>query len=187
MIRRRRLFLVIIVTLLVIGLMFFLQDTILKIFLYPVKYEELVWKYAYEYDIDPFLIYAVIKAESGFKKSAESHKGAKGLMQITEQTGVWAADKLKIDNFKVEDLFEPSTNLKIGCWYLSVLEKQFENDITLVLAAYNAGSGNVTKWLKNKNLSKTGLSLETIPFAETKKYVRQVIEDYHVYKRLYRW
>lgn len=152
--------------------------------LYPLKYEDLVEKYSKRYDLDPFLVLAVIKVESGFRYNAVSHKNARGLMQITEGTGKWGADKLGLKDYSAEKLFDPEANIHIGCWYLNSLYKQF-GDTELVLAAYNAGSGNVTKWLGDDELSPDGKTLDRIPYKETEKYIRKVKNSYTIYKKLY--
>ena len=76
-------------------------------YVYPYKYSELVNKYSYKYDVDPYLVLAVIKTESKFNPNAESIRGAKGLMQIMDSTGEWIASKLQVDNFTVDMLYNP--------------------------------------------------------------------------------
>jgi soluble lytic murein transglycosylase len=152
--------------------------------LYPLKYEDLVEKYSKRYDLDPFLVMAVIKVESSFRYNAVSQKNARGLMQITEGTGRWGADKLGMKDYSAEMLFEPEANIHIGCWYLNSLYRQF-GDTDLVLAAYNAGSGNVSKWLSDKDLSSDGRVLDRIPFRETERYIKKVKNSYIIYKKLY--
>lgn len=154
-------------------------------YLYPLEYAEYVEKYSREYKLDNYMVYAVIKAESGFDSQAVSPRGAKGLMQIMDSTGEWAAEKAGIDGFDKSMLLEPETNIKIGCWYLANLLKQFDNDTVLALAAYNAGSGNVTKWLKDPEKSHDGKSLSNIPFPETENYVARIQKYYKMYKKLY--
>ncbi len=152
--------------------------------LYPVKFDSLVRKYSEKYDVDPYLVLAIMKVESNFEPDAISHKNARGLMQISEKTGEWGAEKLKLQDYSSERLFEPETNIDIGCWYLSVLYKEFSNT-DLVLAAYNGGSGNVAQWLKNSSLSADGKSLDRIPFKETEQYLKKVHNSYKIYKKLY--
>lgn len=154
--------------------------------LYPFDYRETIKKYAVEYNIDPLLVAAVIRVESKFDKNAISYKDARGLMQIAPITGQWAAKELKIENYEENLLFNPGVNIKIGCWYLNKLNKEFDYNLSLVLAAYNGGSGNVTKWLKDKRYSDDGDTLKDIPFPETKNYVRKVTRDFKIYNRLYK-
>ena len=146
---------------------------------FPYNYNLFVEKYSKEYDVDKALLFAVIKAESNFNKNAESSKGAKGLMQIMDDTAEWCANKAGIDEY---DLFDPEDNIKIGAFYLSYLLEKCGNEKNAV-AAYNAGHGNVDKWLSDENFSKVGEILHDIPFAETRKYVNKVM----LYKKFYNW
>lgn len=152
--------------------------------IYPLKYRDLIRKYSERYNLDPYLVLAVIKAESGFRHTAVSRKNARGLMQITEGTGKWSAEKIGLKDFTADMLFDPEININIGCWYLSRLYGEF-GDTDLALAAYNAGSGNVSKWLNDRELSSTGRTLDRIPFKETEKYLKKVRNSYLIYKKLY--
>ncbi|SHJ76237.1 soluble lytic murein transglycosylase [Caminicella sporogenes DSM 14501] len=153
---------------------------------YPFHYRHLIEKYSREYNLDPLLVAAIIKVESKFNEKAVSIKGAKGLMQISSITGKWASEELKIENYTEEMLFNPDINIKIGCWYLNLLNKQFNNNLSLVLAAYNGGSGNVSKWLKDIRYSEDGINLKNIPFVETKGYVKKVHKSFKIYRYLYK-
>jgi soluble lytic murein transglycosylase len=144
---------------------------------YPLIYKEYILDYAKEYNVDPYLIAAVIKTESNFKEKAASRKNAKGLMQLMDDTSKWIATQLKIQNFNLENVYDPELNIKFGTWYLSSLAKEFNGDISLMLAAYNGGRGNVKSWLNNPEYSKDGENLHYIPFKETDKY--------NIYKYLY--
>jgi soluble lytic murein transglycosylase len=144
----------------------------------------LISEFSEKYSLDPYLVTAVINAESNFRPDAVSHANARGLMQISVKTGKWAAGKLGMKNYGSDDLFEPETNIQIGCWYLSSLYEEF-GDMDLALAAYNGGSGNVSQWLRDKSLSPDGKTLERIPFPETEQYIKKVKKNYSVYKRLY--
>lgn len=182
--RRYRVFIVIIITVLIVATLIMLPPFLLKN-MYPLKYKDIVEKYSMEYNIDFYLVMAIIKVESNFDKNAVSHKGAKGLMQLTGQTAQWGAQALNLSDYTSDKVYDPETNIKIGCWYINRLMQEFDNDLTLVLAAYNGGSGNVNKWLQDKNLSSSGKTLDKIPFKETENYVKKVIREYHVYKKLY--
>ena len=176
---------VIFLVLLIVVLAFVLPKIIIQQ-LYPLKYKELIFKYSDENNIDPYLVTAIMKVESKFNLTAISSKNAKGLMQLSDQTAMWGAEELEIENFSIEDVFDPETNIRIACWYISTLMKEFDYKLQLVLAAYNGGSGNVTKWLKDKKLSSSGEKLDKIPFKETENYVNKVIKEYNIYNKLYR-
>lgn len=153
-------------------------------FIYPYKYDEIVEKYSKEYNLDPLFVLSVIKAESNFDSDARSHKDAQGLMQITDHTAKWAAEKMQIEDYNKEMLNNPDFNIRMGCWYLDNLREEF-GDWNLVLAAYNGGRGNVNKWLQDNEYSKNGKDLHYIPFKETDKYVKKVNTNYEIYKFLY--
>ncbi|EKQ50231.1 MULTISPECIES: lytic transglycosylase domain-containing protein [unclassified Clostridium] len=153
---------------------------------FPYKYKEYVDKYSSQYNLDPLLVLAVIKTESKFDDDAHSHKNAVGLMQITVETGEWAAKEMGYSTFTKEDLYDEEYNIKMGCWYLRRLNDTFNNDLDLTIAAYNAGPTNVQSWLVNSKYSSDGKSIDYIPFGETKKYVDKVNTYYNVYAYLYR-
>lgn len=184
--KRRIVFTVLILVLVVASLQF---KNIIGL-IYPLKYDNLIIKYSKSYNLDPYLVSAIINVESRYKPNAVSYRDAKGLMQITPTTGKWAAEKIGIKNFNENMLFEIDTNIRIGCWYLNNLKQEFsseepETGIVLMLAAYNGGSGNVRKWLGNKKYSQTGTALDQIPFQETREYVDKVLRNQKIYKWLY--
>ncbi len=151
---------------------------------YPLKYEDLIVKYADEYEIDPYFVAAVINTESGFDTQAVSGAGAMGLMQVMPETGEWIAGKLKLEAFNKDMLLDPETNIEMGCWYLSFLKERFPNEQT-VMAAYNAGHGKVKEWLDDAQYSSDGAALDAIPFKETENYVKKVTNAYEKYKAHY--
>lgn len=153
---------------------------------YPLGYVDLINKYSDEYNVDPYLVAAIINVESRYDKEALSSKEARGLMQIAPVTGQWAAETLEINDFNLEKLFEPEVNIKIGTWYLKVLSDEFNNNLQLILAAYNGGSGNVTKWLKNVEYSKDGITLNKVPFKETEEYIQKVEKNLKIYRIVYK-
>ncbi len=142
--------------------------------MYPLKYVDIINANAAEYGLEPEFICAVIHAESRFNEKAVSHKGAYGLMQLTSPTAAWLAKEMGIDDFEQEQIFQPEINIKLGTYYLKKLLKNYKGDIINALAAYNAGSGNVSNWLKDPNYSKDGTSLSKIPFPQTKSYIDKV-------------
>lgn len=159
---------------------------ILPEYIFPKKFSDYVEKYSAEYNVDENLVYAVIHSESGFEIDALSHKEAKGLMQITESTGAWAAEKIGIEDFEISKLYDPDTNIRIGCWYLAELLKQFDGSVSTAIAAYNAGNGKVSEWLSNEKYSSDGITLDTIPYEETLNYVKRVTLIHKIYEYLYK-
>ncbi len=129
------------------------------------------------------MVMAVIKTESNFEPDAHSGK-ASGLMQLTDDTAKWVCDKLKIDYDDI-NLFKPSDNIRLGCYYLRHLIDKYDGNIDVALAAYNGGPGNVGKWLDNEKYSKNGVDLHHIPFKETREYVIKVNKQWDIYKELY--
>ena len=152
---------------------------------YPLVHKETVEKYCDLYGVDEYLVQAVIRAESFFNENAVSKKGAIGLMQIMPETGSWVAKKLNLENFTTEDLFDPEKNIMIGVWYISFLTDKFKGNLDNVIAAYNAGPSNVSKWLSTEDTSSDGENLIDIPFGETKKYSEKVKLAYDMYLKIY--
>jgi len=151
---------------------------------YPLKYEETILKYAEEYDVEASLICGVIATESRFDADAESEKGAKGLMQIMPETGEWIAGKIGMEEFAEEMLDEPDVNIEMGTWYLNYLMGRFDGEADVAIAAYNAGHGNVEKWLSETQYSADGRTLAAIPFEETRNYVKKVNMAYEIYSKI---
>lgn len=149
-------------------------------YFYPMKNLEIIEKYSTEYKVDDYLVASIINVESHFNSEVISSKGAIGLMQLLPSTAEWVAGKLKIQ-FVAQDLLDPEINIKIGSYYLAYLIDYF-GDVELAICAYNAGQGNVKKWLSNKDFSLDGVSLKEIPFSETKNYLKKVKQNIEIYK-----
>ena len=152
--------------------------------IYKIEYSEYVEKYSEEYQVDKYLIYAIIKAESNFNEEAISSKGAKGLMQLMQTTAEEIAAKINIE-ITEENILNPDININLGTKYISILIQKYGN-IGLSLSAYNAGSGNVDKWIANGTLKDDGSDIENVPYTETNNYVRKILRDYEIYKQLYK-
>ncbi|HZK34345.1 MAG TPA: lytic transglycosylase domain-containing protein [Bacillota bacterium] len=182
---KRIYYIISIVAILLILALLFNQSTWYKRYRYPLKYAEYIQKYSAEYSLESSLVASIIWVESRYQDNAMSPKGARGLMQIIPDTARWGADRIGLEEFDDDMLFDPETNIKIGCWFLNYLLAQFPYDLALVLASYNGGIGNVKKWLNNKDYSMDGVRLDHIPFTETRIYVTTVIETMEVYKNLY--
>lgn len=173
-----------IIVLIVTSFVFINKNKILKLF-YRTDYSEYVEKYSKEYDIDPLLTYSIIKAESNFNKSALSSKGACGLMQLMDDTAKEVATNKVMEYESGTTLYNAEKNIELGVTYFSGLLKQFGNS-SIALAAYNAGSGNVSKWISQGIIKNDGSDIENIPFKETNMYVRKILRDYEIYKKLYK-
>lgn len=152
---------------------------------YPRKYEDYVEKYSNQYGVDQNLVYAVMKTESGFDEKAVSDQGAKGLMQITEDTFQWLNGKLgNGDVYVHDDLFDPELSIQYGTYFLSLLISEFHNTET-VLCAYHAGRGITGKWLKDPEISLDGARLIRVPYKDTAHYVEKAGRNYSRYQKLY--
>ena len=150
---------------------------------FPKKYEKIVKEYSEEFDIDEFLIYAVIKTESGFNPSEVSYKGAVGLMQIMPKTAEFISENLLFEDC-AEDLKSERANIRYGARYLKYLVEKF-GELPTAISAYNAGEGKVLSWLNDENYSEDGKTLYRIPYAETAKYTERVLRAIRIYKFLY--
>lgn len=151
--------------------------------LYPKSYSQLVEQEAAEFNLDPDLVYAVIKTESGFDPEARSRADAMGLMQLTQGTFDWIITLYPLEN-PAADVYDPQANIHCGCALLRLLLDQY-GSLDVALAAYNAGMGNVSQWLESGDYSHDGETLHTIPYPETDAYVKKVQDAYQLYKKLY--
>ncbi len=149
---------------------------------YPLKYKEEISAAAEEFSVPEEVICAVIYAESNFDKDARSPVGAIGLMQIMPSTFKDIQKALKT-KYTDEDLYDPAVNIRAGTYYLSYLYRLL-GDWETVHAAYNAGIGNIWKWLDDERYSENG-KLTDIPFGETKNYVKKVETAKEKYAEIY--
>lgn len=155
--------------------------------LYPTEYSEYVYKYSEEYNLDPLLVFAIIKAESNFDPNSVSDSNAMGLMQLVENTAIDVMNSINEEIDISKELFDPETNIRFGCKYFSDLMALYDNNLNLSLAAYNAGMGNVNEWIKEGIIRSDGSDIENIPFKETNNYVRKILRDYNIYLELWGW
>jgi soluble lytic murein transglycosylase len=143
---------------------------------YPLRYSQYVRVHARENGLDPALLAAVIYQESKFRADAKSASGAIGLMQLTPSTAHGIAVRTGGIAFQTSDLYDPEINIRYGAWYLANLFDKYSEE-RLVLAAYNAGQGNVDRWRS---------SGRPIQFPETEAYVDQVEHLERVYRAAWR-
>ncbi|MBT7611441.1 MAG: lytic transglycosylase domain-containing protein [Bacteriovoracaceae bacterium] len=154
-----------------------INDKSLKV-LFPFRYLKKIERYSKT--IDPLLILALIRQESAFNPNAKSHAGAQGLMQLMPATARRYKRRLKAYQLK-----DPSLNLRIGIKYLKKLLKKYDGNLIQTLAAYNAGEGRVKRWMKNVFIHKDPLlAIESIPFKETRNYVKFIYRNIYFYKFL---
>lgn len=157
---------------------------VLRLF-YPLPERELLFTHGQKNRVDPYLLAAIIRVESRYNPLAESDQGARGLMQLMPETATWAAEKMGMESFHPDMLFDPETNIAIGSWYLRSLNDEFQGRLPVILAAYNGGRGNVKEWLETKKWDGSLKTIDRIPFPETRVFVQRVLKGYRIYKRIY--
>ncbi|HYG58865.1 MAG TPA: lytic transglycosylase domain-containing protein, partial [Symbiobacteriaceae bacterium] len=185
-VRRRRRFRTWLILLAALGVLGYFGYRWLVTLVYPLPLEHraTLYRRAEEHGLDPYLVAAVIRAESGWEPTAESSQGARGLMQLMPDTARWVADQMGVA-YAPERLNDPDYNIRLGCWYLANLHQEFGGDTVLALAAYNGGRSNVQKWLRDRQWTGEHHTLEQIPFQETRLYVAKVLRDLERYHRIY--
>ncbi len=153
---------------------------------YPQGYWDSIAAYSRKYGQDPYFVAAIIREESQFHAEALSPAGARGVMQVMPATGERIARTIKMRGFDQSRLFDPDTAINLGTWYISYLMRRFRGDPLFVAAAYNAGPEAVTAWLSRKGRdSERDEFVESIPYSETRGYVKKVLRNYAEYKRIY--
>ncbi len=166
------------------AVMLFLRSAYYKRTVYPLKYEDMVTRYAQDHGVAQPLVYAVIYTESRFQPDAKSRVGARGLMQLTEITFDWVKGKLgDPDEVTFDAMYDPETNIRYGTYLLGYLTRRFE-DRQNVLCAYHAGINRVSGWLKDETYSSDGVHLDTIPYSDTAHYVYKVEKALTVYEEM---
>ncbi len=161
---------------------------VLKRYVYPLKYFDIVKKEAANNNVDPYLILSIIKIESNFNIMSTSNKNAKGLMQMIEATAKEVNDRINVtDNIDENDIYDVDLNIALGTNYIASLIKRYNGNYYLAICAYNAGLGNVDKWIAEGIISHKLNDYEntSIPFKETENYLKNVMSTYKMYKMLY--
>ena len=150
----------------------------------PLRHEDIIRQQAADKGLDPALVAGVIYAESRFRDQT-SHAGARGLMQITPDTADYIAEKSGGTRFVQGDLATPQINISYGSWYLRHMLDRYGENVELALAAYNAGQGNVDRWIAEAQAEGRELKVADIPFAETRAYVERVLDARADYRESY--
>ncbi len=144
-------------------------------------YDEYIRQSAQEFQVDRSFISAIIARESHYDAKAESRVGARGLMQIMQDTGEWISGRLAVRPYSYELLFEPGLNIRFGAWYLGYLSNQFNGDPVMIASAYHAGANNVKLWALKYAQDKRTLRIDQIPMEDTKDYVQKVMNAYALF------
>ena len=151
---------------------------------YPRPYSATVEAAAAEFDVDPLLVWAVMREESRYDPEALSYVGARGLMQVMPSSQAWIAEQVGED-ISPGDAFTPEASIRMGAWFLHFLLDYFDGDLDLVIAAYNGGPGSVDSWQADPLVSNRDDLLRWIGFGETREYLERVSLSYRVYQELY--
>jgi soluble lytic murein transglycosylase len=155
---------------------------------------ELAWPRAFrasvtgadqEFSFDPALVYAVMREESEYRPEVSSPAGALGLMQLIPPTANRIADQLGMTGFEPARLFDPALNIRFGTFYLRSLVERFAGSRPLAIASYNAGPEAVTRWLDSAGAQPADVFVDSVPYGETRRYLRRVLRSYRVYRALY--
>jgi len=152
--------------------------------LFPFHFREVISEEAERTGLDPFLVAALIKVESGFDPEVVSPRGAIGLMQLMPQTAQWVAEQTG-RSLPSGALYEPEVNIAVGTWYLADIRRSLDPRLPVVLAAYNGGRTRVGSWLRQGVWDGSEENLDDIPLTETRDFVRRTLASYRVYRLLY--
>ena len=131
------------------------------------------------------MVAAVIHTESHFDDNAESYVGARGLMQVMPDTGGWIAQKLGIQNFDPDTLYDPDTNIRFGCWYLNYLYERYDGKHDVVFAAYNTGPNRISSWLEDPRYGDGAGNFVHVPNETTRNYIEKVNSARQRYEEYY--
>jgi soluble lytic murein transglycosylase len=152
---------------------------------YPKGFQEFVTPYAKKYGVDELLVYSIIREESRFQKDVVSPADAVGLMQLIPPTARAVARQIGINGFTTAMLTIPKINIEMGIFYFKQVLDQFNGDIELAMASYNAGPGRAADWkVRFYGLEKDEF-IEEVPFRETRNYIRRILRSYGAYKAIY--
>lgn len=153
---------------------------------YPRAYWETVTALSREMKVDPYLILAVARQESTYRPALTSHAGAKGVMQVMPATADWLAKvDPRVDAKDARNLNRPPHSLRLGAVYLNRMLEKYDGNVVYAAAAYNGGPGNCDKWIRRFNGASTADFIESIPFSETRNYVKRVLANYMTYYSVY--
>lgn len=151
--------------------------------IYPVVFEKEINEYAQMFKLSPYLFMSLIREESHFDKNAKSQAGATGLAQLMGPT----ANFIEKTDVSKDTLLNPNENIRIGMKYFNYLVNYFNKNEYLAILSYNAGPGNINKWLNDPYIESDEIDVfvENIPYLETKNYIKKILSSYWVYLNIY--
>ncbi|SFS71896.1 lytic transglycosylase domain-containing protein [Marininema halotolerans] len=153
--------------------------------MYPIRYEDDILNSAETTGADPFLVMAIIRVESKFDPKVRSRAGAQGLMQLTPETVDLVVDRGKFSPAFKDYVHDPAINIHMGAWYIAALTREYKGNEVAAIAAYNAGPGNVHKWMRQGRWNGTRKEVKRIPFGETRHYIQRVFYYKEKYRAIY--
>ncbi len=160
------------------------MPTLVQRMAFPTYFSDLVLAESASQNIDPLLMFALIRQESVFDDQVESWAGAIGLTQIIPDTGQWIAEMMPWPEYNTSLLRRPYLNIHFGVWFMQRILKQTKQDVMSALAGYNGGPRNGAHWLEQSH-GDPDLLVEIINYDEPQNYVRQIYRHYDMYVRLY--
>jgi soluble lytic murein transglycosylase len=143
------------------------------------------WAAASDGSIEPALVWAIMREESGYRPAVVSTAGARGLLQIMPTTGERLAQDSGLRAFRSEDLFEPAVNIRLGAHYLDQLSRRFRGRPSAAIGSYNAGPEAVARWIEERPALPDDEWVESVPYSQTRRYVKRVLRSIHAYRALY--
>lgn len=152
---------------------------------WPRAFHESVSGATQEFTFEPALVYAVMREESAYRPGVSSPAGAMGLMQMIPPTAERVAGELGVPGFDPSRLYDPATNIRFGTYYLRSLVVRFSGSRPRAIASYNAGPEAVNRWLDRDGELPADMFVDSVPYGETRRYLRRVLRSYHIYRLLY--
>jgi soluble lytic murein transglycosylase len=151
---------------------------------YPAYYRDVIQEVAARREIDPLLLFSLIRQESLFNTNATAAAGEKGLMQVIPSTAEYIAGQIEWKDYQHSDLFRPYAGVEFGSYYLDEQLERFEGNTVAALAAYNAGPGRAADWLRLSG-GDPDLFMTTITIDSTRLYIQLIYRNYNIYRALY--
>ncbi len=174
--------LIIVAVLLITGQLNIIEEEV-----YQLGYEDRVLEVCEMYELDPYIIFSVIKTESNFVPDAVSNVGARGLMQITEITFDWIQTQIDPEKqYTYDDMFDPEVNILFGSYYISRCLERYHGDLDTAVASYHSGWGTVDELLQDGEFSDDGMILDVFPYEQMNHYVNKINANYESYINIYK-